>query len=111
MENWMKKFEENQDSKREKELNEILIELLTNLDMTTDKSERLSILKKIICIYDTLRTELFEYDEKDCLKKKEELACIRYENMKKKYMEENECKSWNEYQEEETKNEEMEEER
>lgn len=111
MENWMQKFEKRKDDSREKELNQILKELLIELARSEDELERIIILEKIVCIYDTLKLELFDYDDKDYLDKKKELAFLRYKKMQREHRYNDESKSWNEYQEEEMKNDGIEEER
>ena len=103
MENWFEKYERKKDEKREKELNYLLNELLLQYDTARNNKELIKILEKIIEIYDTMKTELLEYDAKDYLDKKKQLANLRYEKLQEEHRNSDEFQSWNEYREEEEK--------
>ena len=101
MENWMEKFERNKDEQRERELNIKLEELLNLLDEAYKDEDRIKVLEEIIKVYGKLRIDACDYDEKDFMRKKKELAEIKYTIKKQEYMKSSEFKSWNEYKEEE----------
>ena len=101
MENWMEKFERSKDEQRERELNIKLEKLLNLLDEAYKDEDRIKFLEEIIKVYGELRTDACEYDEKDCVSKKKELAEIRFKIKKQEYMKEVESQSWNEYEQEE----------
>lgn len=101
MENWMEKFERKKDEQRERELNVKLDKLLDLLDEIQTNNDRIRVLDKIINVYEELRVEAYDYDKKDYIRKKDELAKIRYRIKKEEYMETLESKSWNEYRDEE----------
>lgn len=101
MENWMEKFERKKDEQGERELNVKLDKLLDLLDEIQTNKDRIRVLDKIINVYEELRVEAYDYDEKDYIRKKDELAKIRYRIKKEEYMETLESKSWNEYRDEE----------
>ena len=96
MENWFEKYERKKDEKREKELNYLLNELLLQYDTARNN-------KELIKILDTMKTELLEYDAKDYLDKKKQLANLRYEKLQEEHRNSDEFQSWNEYREEEEK--------
>ena len=108
MNNWMEKFEKSKDEIRETELNTKLEKLLTLLDEAYDSKDRMKVIEKIIDVYNELKIDACDYDEKDFVAKKKELAEFRYTIMKKNYMEEKESESWNEYKKEELEEEEQE---
>lgn len=108
MENWFEKYERNKDEARERELNYLLNDLLIQYERQRDDKETIKILEKIIEIYDTLKTELFEYDAKDYLDKKKQLANLRYKKLQEEHRNSDDFKSWDEYREEEEKEDERE---
>ena len=101
MDNWMEKFEKSKDELREKELNTKLEKLLDLLDEAYRDKDRVKVLEEIIKVYGELKTEACDYDEKDYMAKKKELAEIRYKIKKQEHMESLESQSWNEYRDEE----------
>ena len=101
MDNWMEKFERSKDEQRERELNTKLEKLLELLDEAYRDKDRVKVLEKIIVVYGELRTDACDYDEKDYMSKKKELAEIRYKMKKQEHMESLEAQSWNEYKDEE----------
>lgn len=107
MNNWMEEFERNKDEQRERELNIKLEKLLDLLDKVSMDNEEVKILKEILNIYEELRTEAFDYDEKDYNNnKKKKLKEFIYKIKNQKHMETLESQSWNEYKDEEQKQEE-----
>ena len=108
MENWSEKYERKKDESREQELNYLLNDLLIQYERQRDDKEAIKILEKIIEIYDTLKTELFEYDAKDYLDKKKQLANLRYKKLQEEHRNSDDFKSWDEYREEEEKEDERE---
>lgn len=108
MENWFEKYERKKDESREQELNYLLNDLLIQYERQRDDKEAIKILEKIIEIYDTLKTELFEYDAKDYLDKKKQLANLRYKKLQEEHRNSDDFKSWDEYREEEEKEDERE---
>ena len=108
MENWFEKYERKKEEARERELNYLLNELLEQYDRAKDIKETIKILEKIIEIYETMKIELLEYDTKDYLDKKKQLANLRYEKLQEEHRNSDEFQSWNEYREEEEKEDERE---
>ena len=106
MNNWMEEFERNEDEQRERELNIKLEKLLDLLDKVSIDNEEVKILKEILNIYEELRIEAFDYDEKDYNNKKKKLKEFIYKIKNQKHMETLESQSWNEYKDEEQKQEE-----
>lgn len=101
MENWMEKYERRKDEQRERELNTKLEKLLNLLDEAYRDKDRVKILEEILKVYGELRTDACDYDEKDYMVKKKELAEIRYKMKRQEHMEQREAQSWKEYMEEE----------
>lgn len=101
MDNWMEKYERKNDEKRERELNLRLGKLLNLLDEAYRVNDRIKLLKEIIEVYDELRIEAFDYDEKDFSDRKIELSKIRYKLMEKNHKEDKDSQSWNDYRVEE----------
>lgn len=101
MENWMEKYERRKDEQRERELNTKLEKLLNLLDEAYRDKDRVKILEEILKVYGELRTDACDYDEKDYMAKKKELAEIRYKMKRQEHMEQREAQSWKEYMEEE----------
>ncbi|MBQ2938293.1 MAG: hypothetical protein IJE05_05405 [Clostridia bacterium] len=106
MNNWMEKYERKKDEEREEELNIKLESLLDFLDEAYRDKDRVTIIERILRIYEELRIEACDYNEQDYKAKKKELLDIRYKIMKKKHMEDKESESWNEYKKEELEEEE-----
>lgn len=101
MGNWMEKYERKKDEQREGELNTKLEKLLNLLDEAYRDEDRKKVLEEIIKVYRELENDACDYDSKDCIDKKKELAEIRYKIMKEKHMKSLESTSWDEYREEE----------
>lgn len=101
MDNWMGKFERSKEEQRERELNTKLEKLLYLFDEAYREKDRIKVLEEIIKVYGELRDDACDYDEKDYMTKKKELAEIRYKMKKQEHMESLESKSWNEFKEEE----------
>lgn len=101
MDNWMRKFERSKEEKRERELNTKLEKLLELFDEAYREKDRIKVLEEIVKVYGELITDACDYDEKDYMAKKKELAEIRYKMKKQEHMESLESQSWNEYKEEE----------
>lgn len=101
MNNWMEKFERSKDAQRERELNTKLEELLDFLDKAYRVKDRVKVIDEIIKIYEKLRVEACEYDEKDYIAKKKELEEIIYKRKMEEHMDSLESQSWNEYKDEE----------
>lgn len=113
MENWFEKIEQNNDERRERELNYLLEGLLSKYERMENENienenQKIKVLDKIIEIYHTLKVELFEYDANDYLEKKKMLEDLRYKKMQKDHQNSSDFKSWEEYKEEEQNSEERE---
>lgn len=104
----MEKYERRNDEKRERELNTRLERLLVRLDESFNNRDRVKILKEIVEIYDELRIDACDYDERDFEAKKCELDRVRYEMMEKAHMEDKDSQSWNDYKSEELEEEDLE---
>lgn len=101
MDNWMERFERSKDEQIERELNTKLEKLLDVLDVAYKDKERVKILEEIVKVYEELRIDACDYDEKDYIAKKKKMVEIRDKIKKQEYMESLESQSWNEYKEEE----------
>ena len=101
MNNWMENFEKREDEQKEKVLNRQLEKLLDLLDEAYKREDRIRVLEKIIQIYEELKKQLYDYNFKDYIAKKSELANIRLQIKKEEYMNSEESQSWNEYKKEE----------
>ena len=108
MGNWMEKYERRNDEKRERDLNARLSRLLDRLGECFYNRDRVKILKEIVEVYDELRVDACDYDEKDFEAKKCELDRVRYEIMEKAHMEDKDSQSWNDYKSEELEEEDFE---
>ncbi len=104
----MEKYERRNDEKRERELNARLENLLVSLDESFDNKARVKILKEIVEVYDELRIDACDYDQRDFEAKKCELDRLRYEIMEKAHMEDKDSQSWNDYRSEELEEEDFE---
>lgn len=111
MKNWAEKYEKKQDDLRENELNYQLKKLLELVDETYKNNDMIKVLTAIIEKYDELKREACDYDEKDYIAKKKQLAEIRYIVLKQQHEESIEAQSWKEYRDEEKLEEKEEEER
>lgn len=105
MDNWLEKYEQKKEEKIEKRMNEELRELLNSLENIYTDKKRAKIIERIIQIYEELKINASEYDEKDYAKKKKESIQIKYRLMEQEHQDEKETQSWKEYREEETKRE------
>lgn len=68
MANWAKKFDEDNDKRREEGLNHRLKELENKLENVKDMQEEKILLKRILDIMNELQTEAFDYDKDKFLK-------------------------------------------
>lgn len=100
MDNWMEKFERNKEEQRERELNTKLKKMLNLLDEAYRDKDRVKVIEEIIKVYDELKIDACDYDEKDYMAKKKELEEVRYKIKKQEHIESLEAQSWNEYKEE-----------
>ena len=103
MENWMQKFENKQEETYEEMIrNELdpLLDLVDHLNIykVTDMEKALA---RIVELYEKLEKSGLEYDKKDMILKKKQLAKLRFKIKKEEYMESHESESWNEFEKEE----------
>jgi len=75
--------------------------LLNLLDEAYKDKDRVKVLEEIVKVYGELKIDACDYDEKDYMVKKKELAEIRYKMKRQEHMESLESQSWNEYEDEE----------
>lgn len=107
MENWMQKYEDDKEktyvdilqSKLEK-----LIDLVDNAKYY-EENKKMEALSKIVELYEKQKESGLDFNEKDMILRKKQLAEIRYEKLKREHIESKESESWNEFE----KNEEQEE--
>lgn len=103
MKNWAQQYEEKQDEINENKLNDKLDELseiIDNINAGIDQY-MLEILTEIVEIYDEMDREAYEFNEKDFLLRKKQLAELKYKILKKEHMNTKDFQSWEEYEEEE----------
>ena len=103
MENWMEKFENKQEETYEETIRDELDPLLDLVDHSsiyrvTDMEKALT---HIVELYEKLEKSGLEYDKKDMILKKKQLAELRFEIQKREHMESHVSESWNEFEEEE----------
>lgn len=101
MNNWMEKFEKSKDEQREQNLNTKLEMLLDLLDETYKDEDKIKVLERIVKVYEELKIDACNYDDKDYMAKKKELADIRYKLKEQEYKESIESQSWNDFKKEE----------
>ena len=107
MENWMQKFENGKEKTYEDILKDKLNRLLDLVDNSREfyLNDMVSALTNIVELYDKLQKAGYDFDEKDIIFRKKQLAELRYKKMKKEHMESKEANSWNEFEENETQEE------
>lgn len=107
MESWMQKYENKEEKKYEDILNEKLNKLLNLVDKSTEfmEEDMLDALKNIVELYETLKRSGYDFDEKDMILRKKQLAELRYRRLKQEHMESIDSESWEEYQNEENEEE------
>ena len=107
MESWMQKYENKEDKKYEDILNEKLNKLLNLVDESTKfrEEDMLDALKNIVELCETLKRSGYDFDEKDMVLRKKQLAELRYRRLKQEHMESIDSESWEEYQNEENEEE------
>jgi GTP cyclohydrolase I len=101
MENWMEIFEEEQDKKREEDLKRRLDGLLDLLGKVYSDEKIEKVLEEILKVYNELKREMYEYDEKDYSSKKQQLAELKYKIMIKNHIKTKDAQSWESYKREE----------
>ena len=109
-ENWAMKSERLADERWEKELNsnlEINLNKLEEIKSTEylDSRQLKKVLTQIVEIYETMRSELFEYDVEDYRKRKVELENLKYKMLQEEHESMPESKSWQDYKKEEERDE------
>lgn len=103
MENWAQKYEEKKDKIAENMLNnklDQLSEIIDNLNAGIDQY-MLKILTEIVEIYDEMDRESYDFNEKDLLLRKKQLAELKYKILKNEHMNTMDSQSWEEYEKEE----------
>ena len=103
MENWAQQYEEKKDKIAENRLNDKLdqlSEIIDNINAGIDQY-MLKILTEIVEIYDEMDREAYDFNEKDLLLRKKQLAELKYKILKKEHMNTKESQSWEEYEKEE----------
>ncbi len=107
MKNWMEKFENRQDLTYENILNEKLDKLIDLVDGATqyNTNSMLNALTSIVELYEKLKNNSYDFDEKDMIFRKKQLAELRYRKLKVEHMDAQESKSWNEFEEDEMQDE------
>ena len=99
----MQKFENKQEETYEETIRDELDPLLDLVDHSsiyrvTDMEKALT---RIVELYEKLEKSGLEYDKKDMILKKKQLAELRFEIQKREHMESHVSESWNELEEEE----------
>ena len=103
MENWMQKFENKQEETYEEMIRNELDPLLDLVDHSN--IYRVTVMEKalarIVELYEKLEKSGLEYDKKDMILKKKQLAELRFKIKKEEHMESHESESWKEFEKEE----------
>ena len=99
--NWMEKYEKEKDDQLEEKLNYILEKNINILIEYPKIESKVSILTKIIEIYEALAANAFEYDRDDYEFRKKQLEKIRQEKQMEEHMRSDESESWNDFMKEE----------
>ena len=105
MRDWMSKYEKAKDEKREREIKEIIKQKTEEFEKKENNNEAIHLLEEIIELYNTLKLEAIEYNEKEYSRIQNKLQNIKYNKMKDAFEKTEEAKSWNEYKKEEEENE------
>ena len=103
MENWMQKYENNKEKTYVDILQgklEKLIDLVDNAKYY-EESKMIEALSKIIGLYEKQKEGGFDFNEKDMIFRKKQLAEIRYRKLKREHIESKESESWNEFEKDE----------
>ena len=103
MGNWMEKFENRQEETYEETIRDELDPLLDLVDHSsiyrvTDMEKALT---RIVELYEKLEKSGLEYDKKDMILKKKQLAELRFKIKKEEDMESHESETWKEIEKEE----------
>lgn len=109
MENWKKQYKKNwaqiDDERKDKiwesNLKASIERNMELLKVKLSSRERLHVLEELANDFETLDLQSFDYNEKDYMFVKKQLAELRWELLKKDHMESMDSESWNEYEEEE----------
>ena len=103
MENWMQKYENNKEKTEEDTLQIQLTELIDLVDNAKyyEESKMIEALSKIIGLYEKQKESGLDFNEKDMILRKKQLAEIRYEKLKRENIESKESESWNEFEKDE----------
>lgn len=107
MESWMQKYENKEEEINEDILNEKLNELLNLVEESSEyrEDDMLNVLKDIVELYAIIKRNGYDFDEKDMVLRKKQLAELRYRRLKQEHMESIDSESWEEYQNEENEEE------
>ena len=103
MENWMQKYENNKEKTEEDTLQIQLTELIDLVDSAKyyEENKKIEALSKIVELYEKQKESGLDFNEKDMILRKKQLAEIRYEKLKREHIESKESESWNEFEKDE----------
>ena len=107
MKNWMQKYEDDKEKTEEATLQMQLAELIDLVDNAKyyEENKMIEALSKMVELYEKQKESGLDFNEKDMILRKKQLAEIKYEKLKREHIESKESESWNEFE----KNEEQEE--
>lgn len=107
MREWIQKYEDDEEETEKDILNARLNRLINFVDNVRiyKVEDMIRWLSNIVELYEKLRKSGFDFDEKDMIFRKKQLARIKYKKLEREYMESKESESWNDYREEEKKEE------
>lgn len=103
MENWIQKYENNKEKTEEDILQIQLAELIDLVDNAKyyEENKMIEALSKMVELYEKQKESGLDFNEKDMILRKKQLAEIRYEKLKREYIESKESESWNEFEKDE----------
>ena len=103
MENWMQKYENNKEKTYVDILQSKLEKLIDLVDSAKyyEENKKIEALSKIVELYKEQKKSGLDYDEKDMIFRKKQLAEIRYRKLKREHIESKESESWNEFEKDE----------
>ena len=99
MKNWMQKYEDNKEKTEEDTLQIQLTELIDLVD--NEENKMIEALSKMVELYEKQKESGLDFNEKDMILRKKQLAEIKYEKLKREHIESKESESWNEFEKDE----------
>ena len=99
----MQKYEDNKEKTEEDTLQIQLTELIDLVDNAKyyEENKMIEALSKMVELYEKQKESGLDFNEKDMILRKKQLAEIKYEKLKREHIESKESESWNEFEKDE----------